>query len=199
MKDLQIKRGNYMEDREIIDLFWNRADTAISAVDKKYHSYCQHIAYNILENKEDVEECVNDTWIKLWGAIPPYCPNNLAAFLGKIARNTALNYLRDRNTKRRGGGQIDLVLEELEECVAHAQTIEKEIEEKELVKTINQFLGALPELERNVFVCRYWYLEPISEIAKHAHSNESKIKSMLFRNRKKLKSYLKKEGYYVGK
>lgn len=187
-----------MEDREIIDLFWSRTDTAVTAVNEKYHAYCQHIAYNILKNKEDVEECVNDTWLKVWETIPPHKPNNLATFIGKIARNTALNYLRDRNAKRRGGGQIDLVLEELEECVAHAQTTEQKIEEKELVKAINQFLGTLSELERNVFVCRYWYLESISEIAVHAHSDESKIKSMLFRIRKKLKNHLKKEGYYVG-
>lgn len=187
-----------MEDREIIDLFWNRADAAFTAVNEKYHSYCQHIAYNILKNEEDTEECVNDTWLKVWKSIPPHKPNNLATFLGKITRNTALNYLRDRSTKRKGSGQIDLVLEELEECVAHAQTIEQEIEEMELKKAINQFLATLPELERNIFVCRYWYLEPISGIAKHAHSSESKIKSMLFRTRKKLKVHLKKEGYYVG-
>lgn len=187
-----------MEDRDIIDLFWQRQDIAISAVDEKYHSYCEKIAYNILENREDAEECVNDTWLKAWGTIPPNCPENLAAFIGKITRNTALNYLRDKSRKKRSNGQVELALVELEECVPNAQTIELEIESRELSKAINRFLAGLPEGERNVFVCRYWYMEPISEIAKHAGSGEGKIKSMLFRTRKKLKNYLKKEGYYVG-
>ena len=188
-----------MEDREIIDLFWNRTDSAILAADEKYHSYCQYIAYNILGNKEDVEECLNDTWLKAWGAIPPHKPMNFAAFLGKITRNTALNYLRDKGRKKRNCGQTELVLEELEECVSYAKTVEQEIAEKELTKIINDFLGTLSELERNVFVCRYWNLESIFQIATYAHSSESKIKSMLFRIRKKLKRYLEKEGYYVGK
>lgn len=145
-----------MEDKKIIDLFYDRAEAAISATDEKYHSYCKRIVYNILENSEDAEECVSDTWLKAWNCIPPYSPENLATFLGKITRNTALNYLRDKSRKKRSNGQM-----ELEECVAHAGTIEQ-------------------------------------EIAKHAQSNEGKIKSMLFRTRKKLKSYLKKEGYYVG-
>uniref|UniRef100_UPI0040564B74 RNA polymerase sigma factor n=1 Tax=Agathobacter sp. TaxID=2021311 RepID=UPI0040564B74 len=186
-----------MEDREIIELFWNRTDMAISVADKKYHSYCQCIAYNILGNKEDAEECLNDTWMKAWNTIPPQNPTNLAAFLGKITRNTALNYRRDKYRKRRSSGQMDLVLEELEECVSYAKTVEQEIAEKELAKIINHFLGTLPELERNVFVCRYWRLEPISQIAAYAHSGESKIKSMLFRIRKKLKKHLEKEGYDV--
>lgn len=188
-----------MEDREIIDLFWNRTDTAVSAATEKYHAYCQHIAYSILENMEDAEECVNDTWFKAWGAIPPHKPDNLATFLGKITRNTALNYLRDKSRKRRGGGQVDLVLEELEDCTASSKTVEQEIVEKELVESINHFLGTLSELERNVFICRYWYLDSVSEIAGCAHSSEGKIKSMLFRIRKKLKRHLEKEGYYVGK
>ena len=188
-----------MEDKEIVELFWKRTDTAISAVDKKYHSYCQHIAYHILGNKEDAEECVNDTWLKVWRAIPPQKPNHLSAFLGKIVRNTALNCLRDKNRKCRGSGQLDLVLEELEECTAHVQPVEQEILEQELSKAINHFLSTLPELERNIFVCRYWYLDSISEIASCTKFGEGKIKSMLFRIRKKLKRYLEQEGYYVGK
>ena len=187
-----------MKDDQIIQLYFSRSEDAIKYTDLKYGAYCKTIAFNILNSRPDSDECVNDTYLQTWNSIPPTHPYNLKAYLGKITRNTALNYLRDRSTKRKGSGQIDLVLEELEECVAHAQTIEQEIEEMELKKAINQFLATLPELERNIFVCRYWYLEPISEIAKHAHSSESKIKSMLFRTRKKLKVHLKKEGYYVG-
>ena len=144
-----------MDDSKIIALYFSRSEQAIEATSEKYGKLCQMIAGNILGNTQDAEECVNDTWLKVWKSIPPHKPNNLATFLGKITRNTALNYLRDRSTKRKGSGQIDLVLEELEECVAHAQTIEQEIEEMELKKAINQFLATLPELERNIFVCRY--------------------------------------------
>ena len=186
-----------MEDKEIVELFWNRTDIAISAVDKKYHSYCQHIAYHILGSKEDAEECVNDTWLKVWRIIPPQKPENLSFFLGKIVRNTALNCLRDKSRKCRGGGQLDVVLDELEECIAYAQSVEQEILEQELSRIINHFLGTLPDLERNVFVCRYWYLDSISEIASCTKFRKGKIKSMLFRTRKKLKKYLEQEGYYV--
>ena len=188
-----------MEDKEIIELFLNRADTAVSVVAEKYHSYCLHIAYRILENKEDAEECVNDTWLKVWKAIPPQKPDNLSAFLGKIIRNTALNCLRDKNRKCRSNGQLELALDELEECVAHVQSVEQELLEQELTNIMNRFLGTLSEMERNVFVCRYWYLDSISEIARCTEFGEGKIKSMLFRTRKKLKKYLEQEGYYVGK
>lgn len=186
-----------MEDKDIIELYWNRKVSAVSATIEKYHKYCYHIAVAILGNAEDAGECVNDTWLKAWNAIPPGRPENLAAFLGKLTRNTAIDCLRKRTRKRRGGNGADLMLDELEECLPDAENVEKELEARELSRLINDFLGTLTEFERNVFVCRYWYLEPVHSIAKAAHASVSRIKSILFRTRKKLKAYLKEEGYDV--
>lgn len=182
-----------MEDQEILDLFWSRSETAISEVEHKYGRYCYSIAYNILTNKEDAEESVSDTYLTVWNIIPPQRPSVLAAFLGKITRRLSIDRWRSRNRYKRGGGEIILALEELGDCVAEDQTVEKACERKELALTFNRFLDALPETERRVFLCRYWYLDPIADIAAYFGFTESKVASMLHRTRKKLRTVLEKE------
>ena len=187
-------RGIKMEDHEIIDLYYDRAQQAITETSSKYNAYCMHIARAILGDEEDAKECVNDTWLKAWNTIPPQKPNHLAAYLGRITRNASIDRMRTRTRKQRGGHETELVLEELQDCIAHSTNVEREIEGCELAAAINAFLKTLSAFDRNVFVCRYWYLDPVRDIAKAAHASESRIKSILFRLRKKLRVYLEEEG-----
>ena len=184
-----------MDDKRIIDLYWNRSESAISETDKKYGKYCYSIAYNILTNNEDTEESVNDTYMAAWKTMPPNRPSNLATFLGKITRNLAIDRWRSRNRHKRGCDEIVLALEELGDCVAEGQTAEKAYERKEMALLFNRFLESLPVTERRIFLCRYWYLDSISDIAKLYGFSESKITSMLYRTRKKLRVELQKEDF----
>lgn len=182
-----------MDDQRIIDLYWNRSERAIAESDQKYGKYCYAIAYNILTNNEDAEESVSDTYMAAWKTMPPKRPAILGTFLGKITRHLAIDRWRARNRYKRGGGEIVLALEELEDCVASDQTVEKTYEQKQLALVFNRFLESLPETERQVFICRYWYLDSISVIANYYGFSDSKVTSMLYRTRKKLWEVLKKE------
>lgn len=184
-----------MEDNQIVDLYWQRNECAIQETATKYEKYLHSISYRILSNHEDAEECVNDTYTHAWQSIPPHRPSILSTFLGKITRRISIDLWRKKNAARRGGGELPLVLDELEECVSGKEDVETEIERQELQKKLNAFLINLPRLERQIFMCRYWYMHSISDIAKQFHYSESKIKSMLFRTRKKLRTILEKEGY----
>ena len=183
-----------MKDEDIIGLFWKRDETAISETSEKYGPYCRKIAENILFNPEDEEECLNDTWLCAWKTIPPKRPNRLSTYLGKITRNLALNLFRKKKTEKRGGGQTELVLSELSECVSSPENVETSVEERELVSAIEKFLWKQPEEKRNIFIRRYWHLCSINEIAKIYGISESKTASVLFRMRNELKNFLKKEG-----
>lgn len=183
-----------MEDSQIIELYWNRSETAIAETDRKYGKYCYSIAYNILTNNEDAEESVSDTYMAAWKAMPPRRPSILATFLGKITRHLSIDRWRSRNRYKRGGGEIILALEELEDCAAEEQAIEKVLERKQLALVFNRFLQSLPETERRIFLCRYWYLDTVSDIASYFEFSESKVTSMLHRTRKKLRTVLEKEG-----
>ena len=183
-----------MEDEKIIELFWNRSESAISETAQKYGNYCYSIAYNILTNSEDAEESVSDTYMAAWKAMPPRRPSILASFLGKITRHLSIDRWRSRNRYKRGGGEIVLALEELEDCIADRQTVEMALERKQLAVVFNRFLDSLPEMERRVFLCRYWYLDPIADIAGYYGFSVSKVTSMLHRTRKKLRTTLEKEG-----
>ena len=183
-----------MDDGKIIDLYFSRSETAIVETDRKYGKYCYSIAYNILTNNEDAEESVSDTYMAAWKAIPPKRPSILATFLGKITRHLSIDRWRSRNRYKRGGGEIVLALEELEECIADEQSLEKVFERKQLTLLINRFLESLPETERRVFLCRYWYLDSVSDIASYYGFSDSKVASMLHRTRKKLRTVLEKEG-----
>lgn len=183
-----------MDDSEIIELYWSRRESAISETAAKYGGFCYSIAYNILANNEDAEESVSDTYMAAWTAMPPNRPNILAAFLAKITRHLSIDRWRARNRYKRGGGEIVLALEELAECVSDDQTVEKAFARKQLAVLFNRFLDSLPETERRIFLCRYWYLDPISDIANYYGFSNSKVTSMLHRTRGKLRAALEKEG-----
>ena len=183
-----------MEDSRIIDLFWERSETAIIETTKKYSRYCYSISLNILHNIEDAEECVNDTYLNAWNAIPPKRPNCLATFLGKITRNLSIDKFKKYTAEKRGFGQTEIALSELDEAVPSASSVEQAIDEKELTQTLNRFLESLPKQKRILFVQRYWYLMPIKAIAEQQGKSESQVKSMLFRIRNELKLHLEKDG-----
>lgn len=182
-----------MDDKRIIELYNERSESAISETAEKYGKYCYTIAYHILYDNEDSEECVNDTYLRAWDAIPPQCPNKLSAFLGKITRNLALNKYKYYVREKRGKGQTTLVLDELQECVPATNNTEQAVEEMLLVEVINRFLYDLPKEKRTMFLRRYWYLSSIQEIAEDFGFSESKVKMTLLRIRNKLKQVLEKE------
>ncbi len=186
-----------MEDRKIIELFNERSETAISETAEKYGKYCHVIAYNILYNEEDTQECVNDTYLKAWESIPPQIPNKLSAFLGKITRNLAISKYRYNNSKKRGGGQIPFALEELAECIPAANTTEQAVSDNLFTEILNRFLEELSLEKRKIFLQRYWYLCSITEIAEEFAISESKVKMILLRTRNKLKQVLEKEGITI--
>ena len=185
-----------MEDSQIIELYFMRKEEAIKETDSKYGSYCFSIAENILHNTEDSEECVSDTWLKAWNAMPPERPTVLRMFLAKITRNLSFNRFHARNAEKRGGGEIHLVLEELAECIANESDTESEYLAKELEQSIRSFVRKLPEREGNVFVRRYFFTEPVAVIAKRYHMTENNVMVILSRTRGKLKAHLSKEGYF---
>ena len=185
-----------MNDIKIIELYFKRDTRAISETKNKYGNYCFTIANNVLSNFEDSEECLNDTLFYSWNTIPPTKPNVLRLFLAKIARNLAFNKFKAKTAKKRGNGQIELVLDELNECITDNTDVLDEIIAKELGETINKFLLNLSTKERNVFCRRYFFVEPIASIAKRYNLTENNVKVMLSRTRNKLKEYLIKEGYF---
>ncbi len=183
-----------MEDQEIVALYLERNQNAIAQTAAKYGKYCFTIAYNILYNHEDADESVNDTWLHAWKSIPPHEPRILSTFLGKLTRYICLKKWRGKHAQKRGGGEVPLVLDELTEILPGSSNPEEETDEKHLTEILNRFLQNLPVTERRVFLCRYWYLDPIAQISKQFDFTESKVKSMLLRTRKKLAKTLEKEG-----
>ncbi|MBQ9119383.1 MAG: RNA polymerase sigma factor [Lachnospiraceae bacterium] len=183
-----------MSDEEIVMLYWSRKEEAVEKTAQKYGNYCYAIAYHILYNAEDAEECVNDTYLNAWNSIPPHRPEMLAGFLGKLTRRLALKRWRYKDAKKRGGGETELVLEELAECVASNEDVETELLQKELTASMERFLEELPVTERRVFVRRYWYMDSIKEISERFGFRKSKVESMLYRLRLRLRSRLEQEG-----
>lgn len=183
-----------MRDTEILDLYWAREERAISETQLSYGSYCYSIAWHILYDREDSDECVNDTWLRAWNAIPPKRPNRLAMFLGTITRNLSLDRWKEKHTMKRGNGEMMLALDELAECVPDMRSTEEEVEAAELERMMNDFLHTLPERECNVFLRRYWFVEEYGEIAKRYGMKLNTVKTSLFRTRGKLREYLEREG-----
>lgn len=183
-----------MEDSEIIGLYWRRAEQAISATEEKYGGYCAAIAGRILGDPEDAKECVNDTWLSAWNSIPPQRPEKLSVYLGRLTRNLSLNRAKARSAQKRGGGQRELALAELEECVPDPKGVEAAAEERELTEALNSFLRAQSLPRRNIFLRRYWYLVPIRELAGEYGMSQSAMTSLLFRMRGQLKRFLEQEG-----
>lgn len=182
-----------MDDKAIMDLYWARSENAISETASKYGAYCYTIAYNILSNREDSEESVNDAYLAAWNTMPPKRPSRLAAYLGKITRYISLDRWKQRSRLKRGGGEVPLCLEELEGCLSGRESLEDSLIRKETLACVNRFLEELPETERKVFLCRYWYFDPVAQIAERFGFSQSKVLSMLHRTREKLGKFLTKE------
>lgn len=185
-----------MEDSRILELFNRRDEAAVRAVAEKYGALCASVSRNILQNSEDVEECLNDTYLKAWESIPPAHPERLSSYLAKIAKNISLNRYKSEHREKRGGGESMLVFEELEELEPFAaNSVAETAERNELLAEINRFLGRLKKEKRIIFVRRYWYCDEISELAAAFGISESNVYAILSRTRAELKKYLKKRGY----
>lgn len=182
-----------MEDKNIVDLYWNRKDSAIVETSEKYGSYLFKISFNILYSKEDSEECVNDTYLKAWNSIPPNRPNLLKAFLGKITRNLSIDLYRKNRTKGRSG-EVEIAIEELEGVIPSGEDIFKTLDEKYLVEKINEFLERINRQDRKIFLLRYFYLHSSKDIEKLTDIKVSTINTILYRTRNKLRKHLEKEG-----
>ena len=183
-----------MDDKQIVDLYWARSEKAIEETEHKFGSYCRTVSYNILANAADAEECVNDTWLKAWNSMPTHRPSLLAPYLGKLTRWLSLTRLREKNSLRRGGGELPLILDELAETLDSGEDTEQELEVRELNRALRRLVNALEKDEKEVFLSRYWYMASVKEIAEKTGFSESKVKTMLHRTRKKLLSQLKEEG-----
>ena len=183
-----------MDDGRIIELYFERSESAVAESEKKYGRYCGTIALNILGNPEDAEECVSDTWLRAWNAIPPARPRFLKAFLGKITRNLALNVLEKNRAGKRGGGEGTAVLDELEEWIADSGAASWSADHYVLTETLKRFLNTLSEEKRTIFIRRYWYMDPVKVIADDMGIGESKVKMTLLRTRKALAEELAREG-----
>ncbi len=189
----ETKGDDDTDDQKIIELYCSRSENAIAETAGKYGKYCNAIAYGILGSREDAQECVSDAYLTAWNAIPPRRPADLGTYLGKITRNLSIDRLRARSREKRGGGEAPLALEELEEVVAGSDSPENEAVRKELTAALNRFLGELPQQERYIFVRRYWYLDSLGDIAEKTGFSGSKVASMLFRLRGRLKKQLIEE------
>lgn len=183
-----------MDDEKIIDLYWQRDEHAITVTTVKYGAYCGSIAKNILQDHEDSEECVNDTWLHAWAAIPPHRPVRLSAFLGKITRELSLDRYKARVAQKRGNGELAVALDELDECLANGKSVEESLESRMIGQTISDFLQKQKEVYADIFIRRYYHVCSVKQIAEEFGISENKTKSILFRMRKKLRSHLESEG-----
>ena len=179
-----------MEDAKIVQLYWDRNEQAIPATADKYGNYCNSIAKNILGNHEDAEECVNDTYLNAWSSMPPHRPNILSTFLGKITRNLSIKRYKHNTADKRGGGQATVVLDEIAEFVSDTDSVEQEVDRKELVKAIDTFLSTLSAEKRGIFLRRYWHFDNVSDIASRFGMTENNVSVTLNRLRLKLHNYL---------
>jgi len=178
-------------------MYWAREEGALDATMTKYGRILFKVAHNILHDKEDAEECVNDTLLKAWDAIPPKNPEFFGAYLAKITRNFSLQRWRAHGAKKRGGGQATLILDELGETIPHPSTAEHNFEYTQTVRAINTYLGEMDDDSRIVFVRRYFFGDSVNDICDRFRVSHSKVKSMLFRARQKLKGHLEKEGITI--
>ncbi|MCQ2438450.1 MAG: sigma-70 family RNA polymerase sigma factor [Oscillospiraceae bacterium] len=183
-----------MEDSKIISLFFERSEQAIRELDCKYGGAVWKTAANILDDRLDVEECVNDTYLKVWNSIPPHTPEPLGSYVCKISRNSAVNRYHANNAEKRRSN-YGLVLDEMAECIPSGVSVETELEAKELSAAINRFLSMLKPEDRFLFVRRYWYADSVADLAAVTNSSVSRISVRLFRLREKLRHQLTKEGF----
>ena len=182
-----------MEDSQIVALFYERSEQAIAELDRRYGAAVRKTAANILNDRQDEEECVNDTYLGVWNSVPPQKPDPLLSYVCKIARNLAVKKFHARSAQKRNSA-YDLALDELEECIPASTGVEDELEAKELSAAISRFLDTLGYEDRFCFVRRYWYADAVSDIAEMTHSGSHRVSVRLFRTREKLNRYLKEEG-----
>lgn len=186
-----------MKDSEIVELYWQRNENAIQETKNRYDRYLTQIAYQVLFNKEDADECVSDTYLAAWNSMPDHRPAMLSTYLGKIVRQISIDAWRKRKRQKRQGSEYDLCLDELEDIFQETDTPEKAFDQAEFARTIEVFLHNLPKEARVLFIGRYYLCDPLKEVAAYYGFSESKAKSILHRTRKKLKKYLEKEGYFI--
>jgi len=186
-----------MDDHMILDLFLKRQESAIVETKRKYGQRLYRTAMNILHSNEDAEECVSDTLFKAWETIPPTQPVYFGAYLAKITRNLSINRWEAKGASKRGGGEVDVLLDELKECVSAPGGPEEAYEAALVTEAINTFLSTVDQTARVAFVLRYFHGESIRTISERFQVSESKVKSILFRARKKLGAYLEKEGIQI--
>jgi RNA polymerase sigma-70 factor (ECF subfamily) len=182
-----------MEDSQIITLYWQRDEAAIAESSRKYGIYCRTVADNILHCPQDAEECVNDTWLRAWNAMPPEKPSVLRLFFARITRNLSLSCWRRKHADKRGGGEMPLLLEELGDCVSNGDSVFEEYAKKTLAEALQQFLWALPMRDRTIFLKRYFYAMSVSDIARQMGMTENNVSKVLSRTREKLKHSLEVE------
>ena len=182
-------------DNRIIQKFNERDESALTDVNKKYGGYCSAIALNILGNQQSAEECVNDTLMRLWESIPPAKPKYLPAFIGKIARNIALNAVRRETALKRGGGELDIILDEAEEMISGGDSVELTAQRHEIMAAVNDWLGTISAKKRAVFVLRYWHCKSASEVARCMGMSQANVENILKRERKNLVEYMKQRGF----
>lgn len=186
-------RVDKISDGDIVQLYFDRNETALLRSQEKYGAYCYSVGYNILYSNEDAEECVNETWLKAWNSIPPKNPVKLGAFLGKITRCIALDRYKSSKRQKRGGGEMELVLHELDECIPDRSDTEEQTDMNFLREIIDKFLLELSQKDKAVFVARYYYAKPIKEISQQYGLNINTVKSSLLRSRQKMKRVLESE------
>ena len=186
-----------MEDKAILDLYFARDEQAIMETDRKYGGYCYSVANRILCNQEDSEETVSDTYWHTWNSIPPHRPSFLKLFLAKVTRNLAFTRWRKQSAAKRGGGETELVLEELAGCIPGREQIDDQLNEKELVRSIQEFLDTLAERDRAIFLHRYFFVEDADTISARYGMKRTTVNVILSRTRTKLKTYLTQEGYIL--
>ena len=186
-----------MDDNEIIARFLARDEDAIQAAQRQYGTYCAAIANGILNDPGAAEECVNDAWLKCWQSIPPQRPKSLKGYAGRIVRNLALSALRSEKAQKRGGGQVQLALDELGEVVSGADTPEGALDRQALLAVLDGFLAGLPKDRRDLFLRRYWYLDSVEQLAGRFGMSRTHVTTTLHRLRQKLRAHLKQEGFEV--
>ncbi|MCR4617839.1 MAG: sigma-70 family RNA polymerase sigma factor [Lachnospiraceae bacterium] len=186
-----------MEDRAIVDLYWARDEKAIKETESKYSKYLSTIAYNIVTDIMDAQECLNDTYLHAWNAMPEDRPEMLSTYLGKFTRNIAIDLYRKKTASKRKASEYTLSLDELDECISGGNNVEETVDRSLLSKAISDFLRRRSEEKRNIFICRYFYCDSAKDIASKAGMKESSVRSILMRERDALKAYLRKEGFEV--
>ena len=191
------RMGIFLTDQKIIALYFQRDEEALTHTDKKYGKGCKSLSYNIVKSFEDCEECVNSSYYKVWDTVPPKRPDSLKVYLMKIVRNISINLYERNRTKKRGFGEIDLVLEDIAEIIPDNSSMEQISDDITVKNVINFFLSGLTEEKRNIFIMRFFYVKSMKEIAEELYISEGKVKMILRRLKDELRELLEKEGVEV--